>query len=93
MSGRTIEVDGVMREVIGIMPGRLRPHGPPCRVVAAASARTRHPPISRESLSLGPGTFEGCRAPGRPKRSSRRSSRAGVSAWRRADTCSPPVST
>jgi putative ABC transport system permease protein len=91
--GRTIEVDGVMRDVIGIMP-------------AGFDLMDRHVKLWLP-LQLDPalrqyrashflsvvGRLKDAVALGRPKRSLRRSSRAGVSVSVRTDTCSPRVST
>ena len=60
MVGRTIEVDGVMREVIGIMPAGfdlMDRHVELWLPLQLAPAIRQY----RESLSLGPGTFEGWR--------------------------------
>ena len=53
--GRTIEIDGVRHEVIGIMPAGFDLMDQQGRVVAAPPARSCASPVSRESLSFGLG--------------------------------------
>jgi hypothetical protein len=56
--GQSINVDGVHRDVIGIMPPGFRRHGQASRVVAAAAAGADVAAVSRQSFSLGRGTPE-----------------------------------
>ena len=92
--GRTIEVDGVRHEVIGIMPAGFDLMDGQRGVVAAAPARSCHSPVSRESLPLGVGPFEERRHAGTGRGGAVASL---IASWgervARADTCSPPADT